>query len=344
MEKYSSMMIRLLLAAMTVSACTGNVKTERQEKVIPVKVINLAPSAIPSERAYVGTVEESFALSLGFSNMGNVEQVFVAEGQKVMKGQLLASLNTATAQNACNAALSTLRQAQDAYDRLSKVHGSGSLPDIRWVEVETGLQQARSTAAIAQKTLDDCSLYAPCSGIVAQRLIEPGAQVMPGIAAFKIITVDRVNVKISVPENEIGRTFAGQEASVEVPALGNETFGGKIKMKGVIANPLSHTYEVKIDLANPQERLMPGMVCKVRLQQPEQLSGIVVPNRAVQVSHDGRHFVWLADDGKARRRFVKTGVLSDFGVMIADGLSDGEQLIVEGYTKISEGMKVAVMN
>jgi RND family efflux transporter MFP subunit len=290
-------------------------------------------------------VEESSAISLSFSMPGVVEEVFVSEGQRVQKGQLLATLNSATARNSFATAQSQFKRAQDAYDRMVKLHNNGSLPDIKFVEVETGLQQAKSMLEIARKNLDDCRLYAPRSGIIADRSVEPGVNVMPGIAAFKLVTVDRVNVKIPVPESEIGDITIGMEATVEVPALRNETFTGKVEVKGVTANAISHTYEVKIGINNSQTRLMPGMVCKVGIEnfQPLQTQ-IVIPNKTIQIAADGRKYVWLADGDMARRQFVKTGGLHDNGIVVVEGLSAGDKLVVEGFQKISEGMKISINN
>jgi RND family efflux transporter MFP subunit len=325
------------------AACADSKTPEREEKIIPVKVMDIARSTAQAERNYVGTVEESTAISLSFSSVGTVEQVFVSEGQPVRKGQTLATLNSATAQNSLATAQASLQQAQDAFERLTKLHNNGSLPDIKLVEVETGLQKAKSMEAIARKNLDDCRLCAPVDGVVARRSAEPGANATPGMTAFKLVTVDRVNIAISVPENEIGSTATGQDAVITVPALGNQIFTGKIMLKGITANPLSHAYTVKIGVDNPQARLMPGMVCKVRIRQDRQSPAIVVPNRAVQSSHDGRRFVWLAVGDVAQRRFVETGTLDDFGITIEKGLSESDLLIVEGYQKISEGMKINVV-
>jgi RND family efflux transporter MFP subunit len=345
MLKHSNIIISILLASMMMpAACTGDKKVETQDKVIPVKVINVVPSSIMAEWNYVGTVEESFALLLAFSNMGLVDQVFVSEGQKVGKGQALASLNTVTAQNAHNVSLSTLRKAQDAYDRLSKVHAGGSLPDIKLVEVETGLQQAVSAAAITQKSLDDCKIYAPVNGVITSRNIEAGENVMPGIAAFKLVSIDKVNVKISVPENEIGNVQTGQTASVTVPALGNAVFTGKIETKGILADAMSHAYEAKIGINNNVTSnaapLLPGMVCKVSLTGDSDMAAFVVPNIAIRISSEGKSFVWIADGNVARRRFVKTGDLTNKGIIVVEGLSAGDRILVEGFQKISEGMKI----
>ena len=342
MKVYSR--IALAMLAICVFAACSNNKVEKPEKIIPVKVMEIAVSEVGSVRNYVGTVEESIAVSLAFSIMGTVEQVHISEGQRVSKGQLLATLNAATAENSYKMMLAKEQQAQDAYDRLVKVHANGSLPDIKFVEVETGLQQVKSMTAIAKKNLDDCRLYAPRNGVIASCDMETGSSVMPGVSVCKLIDIEKVNVKISVSENEIGKIVEGQSAKVEVPALDNAVFLGKIEMKGVVANAVSHTYEAKIGINNPQVQLKPGMVCKVSLANVTKTAEIVVPNRTIQITTDGRHYVWIADNHVAKRRFVKTGGLNDKGIIIVEGLSQGDNLIIEGFQKISEGMKIEVKN
>jgi RND family efflux transporter MFP subunit len=346
MNSYLKLSIAALLLYVF-AACSKQKGTQVQEKIIPVKVMEIVATQTANERSYVGTVEESVAVSLSFSNAGTVEQVLVSEGQRIAKGQLLATLNATTAQNAYDVSQAKLAQAQDAYDRLAKVHESGSLPDIKFVEIETGLQQAKSMATISKKTLDDCKMYASRDGVIASRSIEAGESATPGMPAFKLVSIDKVNVKIAVPENEIGNIQAGQTASVTVSALNNVVFTGKIETKGIAANALSHTYEAKIGVNNntqAKDVLLPGMVCKVSLAGDSSTTAFVVPNRAIQISPDGSRFVWLAKDNTARRCFVKTGSLANDGIIVTEGLPAGEKIIVEGFQKVSEGMKVSIMN
>lgn len=327
------------------AACSKEKGTQVQEKVIPVKVMEIVETQTAIERNYVGTAEESAAISLSFLNAGTVEQVFVHEGQRVGKGQLLATLDAATARNAYEVSQAKLAQAQDAYERLARVHASGSLPDIKFVEIETGLQQAKSMAAVSKKALDDCKMYAPRSGVIASRYLEAGESAGPGIPAFKLVSADRALVKIPVPENEIGGVGIGQAARVCVPALDNAVFTGKVEIKGVIANALSHTYETKIGIDNDAQAggvLLPGMVCKVSLAGDSGAAAFVAPNHAIRISPDGKCFVWMAEDGIARRRFVKTGGLASDGIVVTEGLTAGDRIIVEGFQKVSEGMKISI--
>lgn len=337
--------IYLTLFALSVIGCGGKENTEKPQKVIPVKVLNVEFFNEHIQRNYVGTAEGSSAISVSFSGMGNVERVYVSEGQRINKGQLLAELNSVTVQNAYEVAKSTLKQAEDAYARMSELHKKGSLPDIKFIEVETGLEQAKAMEAIARKSLDDCKLYAPMSGIIAERSVEEGQNAMPGLSAFKIVSIDDVNINVAIPENEIGTVRVGQPAKVQVTALQEKAYEGRVDIKGIEANPISHTYKITVKLRNPQSEIIPGMVCKVYLSPLEEDGNkkIIIPNKSVRISPDGQRFVWLAEDNVAKRRFITTGSLADYGVIVEEGLKEGEQVIIEGSNKVSEGMQVSIV-
>ena len=332
------------LSTLCLTNCGNKQTSEPTAKIIPVKVVTVGFSDLSHGQNYVGTVEESSAVSLAFSAMGTVERVLVSEGERVRKGQLLAALNSGTAQNAHHAAKSTLHQAQDAYNRLKPLHEKGSLTDIKFIEAETGLEQAKSMEAIARKSVEDCNLYAPMNGVISKRSIEEGVNVTPGLSAFTLVSIDEVDVKISIPENEISEIRIGQPATMLVSALGNREYSGTVHKKGVAGNPVTRTYDTRIRLKNTQLELMPGMVCKVYIEQPDKTESIVIPNRTVQISHDNRQFVWLANGDVAKRQFITIGALNNIGVIVENGLSDGDKLIVEGYQKVSEGMKINILN
>lgn len=308
-----------------------------------VRVMTVSDVRAHYEQNYSGTVEEESSASLSFQTAGTVQQIFVSNGMQVKKGQKLAELDPVSLKNAHDATLSTLKQARDAYKRYEQLHKKGSLTEIQWTEVQTKLQQAVSMEGIARKNLENAVLKAPFDGIVADKSIATGVTVLPGVPVMKVVTIDQVNVKIPVPENEIADTRIGQEASIIVPALKNKQFSGRISEKSVTANPISRTYNVKISIENAEHQLMPGMVCKVDIRQEDGHSaGIVIPNSCVQIDYAGQAFVWLVRNGMATKRIITLGGLTENGTIVTNGLDGGEQLIVEGAQKVSEGSNVIV--
>lgn len=306
-----------------------------------VKTITVEKRNIASDYSYVGTVEETVGTMLSFEVSGNVQRIYVDAGKSVRKGELLAELNQASLKNMHEAALASLNQAKDAYTRYEQLHNQGSMPEIKWVEVESKLRQAESAESIARKNLDDSRLYAPFDGVIGSRSVDPGMNVMPGEPVLKLVDIRKVNIKISVPENEISRIRMGQPLSFIVPALGDGKFETKVTEKGVMANPLSHTYEIKAAYVNKDSRLMPGMVCNVDVWQESAASHLFVPTEIIQLDESGRRFVWVVKDGAAQKCLVSIGRLASAGIEITDGLSEGDKIITAGAQKVSEGMKVS---
>lgn len=300
----------------------------------PIKVrVMLADSANSSvDKTYIGEVEEGLSISLSFPSGGKVEKVYVHEGDRVRTGQLLATVNTENAENAYLAAKASLEQAEDAYNRLKKVYDQGSLPEVKFVEIKTALEKARSLEKIAKKQLQECSLRSPINGVVGRCNAKAGAALLPEEPALTVLDVDNVSVSFSVPEGEISAVSVGDEASVVVSALDNRRLQGRVSERSMSASPISHSYKVKIHFPNRDNDLLPGMVCKVHLTQSGSRK-IVIPAKCVQTRPEGLS-VWVFEDGMAVRRAITSSGFSSSGVIVDDGLDSDDTIIISGYQKL----------
>lgn len=331
----------LLSLMVLLNGCSKqNEKRSLQPVTVEVQVIGTNGEV--GSQNYVGLVEAASTTPLSFSVAGNVTKVYVHEGQRVAEGALLAEINDASFQQSYSAAQASLRQAQDGYDRLKQLHDKGSISEVQWVEMETKLAQARSMEAIAKRNLESCRLTAPFSGVVGKVEVEEGMNVMPGTSALSLLQTHGMQVNIPIPENVISDVKVGQPVCITVSALNNRTFQGKVGAKGVVANPLSHNYEVTVPLSNSDGALMPGMVCSAWLASSDTAHLIVLPNRVVKKNYGGDSFVWVAHNGKAEKRAVTTGGLAQRGVIIASGLQLGDSVIVNGEHKVSTGSSIKV--
>ncbi|MGM9868787.1 MAG: efflux RND transporter periplasmic adaptor subunit [Sodaliphilus sp.] len=321
---------------------TGCKQEQEAQKSQPVKVtvMKASPQIVGAEQEFSGTVEESSGTTMSFPVSGTLQQIRVEAGQRVAKGELVAVLDESTLRRTYDMAATALAQAQDAYNRMKILHDANSLPEIQWVEVESKLKQAQSAEAISKKNLADTRLYAPFSGVVSEKSVEVGYNVMPGQPVAKLVTIDRVKVCVSIPENEVSQIHLGASVQVRVPALNGKVFAGTIEEKGVIANSLSRSYEVKAIVSNPSAELMPGMVCTMAIASGKSTEAIVLPASVVQMSDHNHTFVWVNHNGKARKRQVQTGALTPSGVVIRSGIAAGDEVIVEGQQKVSEGMDI----
>lgn len=336
--------ILILVAVLALVAC-GKKNVEREESTIGVVVEKVAASENLAQMPYVGVVEEESSTSVSFTGMAMLKSMTVSEGQPVKKGQLLAVIDETQARNTLATTKAALDQAKDAYERMKLLHDNQSLPDMKWVEVESKVAQAQSAYDMAKKNLEDCRIYAPVSGVVGTKIMGVGETVLPTEPVLTILSIDNVKVRVSIPEREIATINSGTATTITVDALQGETFrGGRIE-KGVSADPLTHTYDIRILVPNPGRKLLPGMVARVEMRnvENEKMSTggrISLPVKAVQQSTDKSLFVWTVQQGKAHRTTVSVGQVTGNRIIVDSGLQEGDQVIVEGYQKVGEGTPV----
>ena len=237
-----------------------------------------------------------------------------------------------------------MAQANDALERYKMLHDAGSLPEVQWVDIQSKVAQAKSQLEVAKKNLADCRLVAPVSGIVGKRLVGAGETAMPSQAVVSILDISTVKVKVAIPEAEISGISANTSSTIKVEAVNGTFSGGKIE-KGVQADALTHTYDIRINVANGERKLLPGMVASVAFGsgkwKVESGKLLAVPVTAVQRKADGSLFVWtVSGDSIAHRTAVTTGETAGNRIIITDGISDGNRIVTEGYQKLSENTKV----
>jgi len=158
-----------------------------------------------------------------------------------------------------------------------------------------------------------------------------------------LVKIEKVYATVPIPENEIASIKKGQKAYIQVAALGNKSFEGIIEEKGVMSNPLSHTYNVKIILNNPQKLLQPGMVCNVMIHSNSSTNQVVVPSNVIQIDKNGQKYVFIANASKVMKKYVEVGSPYQNGIIITSGLQAGDQLIIEGYQKVSENTTIQIV-
>lgn len=326
------------LAVILITACSGK-KEKTIVKPIMVKTITVKVDSLRNYTNYLASIEPELESGLSFQVAGNVESVFVSEGQAVKKGDLLACLSAGHLNNILSSAKAGYTEAEDAFSRMEKLYKSNSLPEIKYIEVRSRLQQAKAQLKSAQKDLSDCSLYAPFDGVVNKKMIETGVNVSPGMTVFNLIKISHVNVKVSIPEKDIPQIKIGQDVDIEIPVL-NKRYMGKIIEKNLASNTISQTYDVKVKLRNINYELLPGMVGNAQIYNNGTSRYITIPVNAVQLLPDNKKFVWLVENGIARLKQIQTGQQTSDGIQVYSGISTTDKIVVEGFQKLSEGTAV----
>ena len=333
-----------MVATVLMALCScGEKKQTAAEQTVRVKVQEIRAEPVNGEQGFSGTIEEQSGASLSFAGSGTIKRIYVDAGQTVRQGQLIAEIDATTMENAYAIAKTTLEHAQDTYNRMKELHEGGSLPEMQWIQTESQLKTAKAQEQMARKSLADTKLHAPFSGYIAHKNAEIGQTAAPGMSIVKLVSISSVKVKISVPEDDVQRIQNGSSMKIVVPALGNREFSGRVTERGVSADPRSRTYEVKATIQNHDSQLLPGMICQAFTNYMQGTTGVFIPANLVQLDSDNNTFVWVVNGGKAAKRQIFIGNETAQGAQVTGGLDNGDQLIVAGQQKVSNGMKVEIV-
>lgn len=342
------MKVKVLLTAALLTQLVGCThKEEKAKEILPIKVstTKVESKKMVKNLNYSGTIEAFQTIPLSFEGTGTIAQVYVEAGDKVQKGQLLAVLDKTDAQNMYKITEAKQKQAQDAYNRLKSVYEKGSLPEVKWIEIQTGLEQANSSLEIAKSNLEKCELRSPVSGIVGRRNIEPGmSALMVTQSPIEIVKIESVYVKIAIPEKEIGKLKKGEEATFSVCALGEEKYTGKISNISPVADKLSRTYEAKILVKNSTLELLPGMVCDVNLSIENTKACMLVPYTCVSMDNENNKYVYVVDTktNKATKRIITVGQYYGNYLEVTSGLEIDEIVVKSGKEKLTNNCLISL--
>lgn len=307
--------------------------------------------------------DEQRLTRIGASVTGRVTQIHAALGQMVAPGQVLAELNSAELSAAqlgflkANAQADLLRRSLERARLLfdSDVIGSAEL-QRRESEYEIALAESRaakdqlrvlgmSPQAIgrlaSQGTINSVTtVVASARGTVVERKIAQGEVVQPAATLFAVADLSRLWVVAQVPEQQIAAVTTGQTVTMEVPALGNERFSGKLIYVGEIVSPETRTVVVRTEIDNADGKLKPAMLATMLIEDRPR-ERVTVPGAAVVRDGETDYVFVSLGDGSYRLSPVRLGPEMKGIRPVVAGLQGGETIVVDGAFHLNNERKRA---
>ena len=330
--------IVVFILAAVLFGCGTRESKKQTVKPVGVRTVTLEENAGVGTRTYLGEVEAVTGISIHHPLGGKLVALHVRNGQKVSQGQALADLEDTQSRSMHDAAVATLKQAEDGYNRLLQVHEGGGLSDVKWIEMQTNLEKARQQEIATRKSLDDCHLTAPLDGVITDVDVHEGQQLFPGQTICTVLSLKALQAVFSVPESDVSSFAIGDTVSLILNALPDQSFRGVVSEKSLSAGMVAHTYQLKANILSPSKEMLPGMITKVQTTKSF-ASGLVVPSACVQTTPDGP-VVWVVREGTAHRQQIGLLQFVRDGVLVGEGLHAGDRVVTAGYQKLFNGAQV----
>ncbi len=349
MKKYI-LALPLIFAAMT-TACSGSDKNEsaqEEEKRPLVKIESVDNREVIQEGNYTATVEPENINNISASAPNRIKAIYVDEGMRVSKGQKLVQLddiNISTYELQVENAKANLENVQLNYNRaveLLKI-GGGTQQNVDQMQLQ--LTNAKNALASAERTLrnvhENTVLVSPVNGMVTARNYDPG-DMTGALPILTVAQVQPVKIVINVSESELSKIKKGMPAEVRFDTYGDELFNGIITMVSPTIDSNSRTFGVEVTVQNPDNRILPGMFGRVKLNLGV-AEHVVVPDRAVvKQPGSGNHYVYVYHDGTVSYNKVELGQRLGDAYELISGVEPGSQVVVSGQTKLADGASVEV--
>ncbi|MFQ5790035.1 MAG: efflux RND transporter periplasmic adaptor subunit [Acidobacteriota bacterium] len=310
---------------------------------VNVSVVKIEPSGLTEKVILAGRLEPWVEVRVSTELGGTVQDVDFDEGQRVKKGQALARVGTDLLTATFEEAEAELIGAQANFEKTKELFARQALPRQELVAATSRYEMAKARVALARLRVERSIIKAPITGVAIERAIEPGEVLPPGARITTVHQVSRLKAHVGIPENDIAFFHTGGEASVEVDAYPNRTFEGRIHFLSPAATGGNRTFPTDVAIFNHGGKLRPGMIARVALVRRRYENAVVVPRDAL-LERDQGSVAFVLEKDRAWLRPVKLGPGEGNRVVVLEGLSAGEWLIVTGQRNLVDGHPVRVVD
>lgn len=327
------------LAAMAVLALTACSKKEQaadSQEELPLVTVDVAyERPVPVAKSYTASVEAENVNNISPASPNRIKTITVEVGDHVRRGQTLATLDESNAEQL----RINMEHLEREYNRANQLLQIGSGTQQAVDQLEAQLLAARSQY---NNMMENTVLTSPIDGVVTARNLDPGD--MTGGTPILVVGQLRpvVKVMLAVSENDMAQVRRGMPVDVTFDAYPGRTFSGTVNRIYPTVDAATRTFEVEVQIANPDEDIKPGMFARVGINMGER-TNVVVPDRAiVKQTGSGNRYVYTLSNGRVSYRQVQLGQRLDNSYELLEGIANGDTVVISGQTRLADGVEVEV--
>jgi RND family efflux transporter MFP subunit len=347
-------MKKLVFISFIISGLAFSCKTKENKEVAVVntqlqtiEVATVQSKNLTDQINASGVLSSKSELKLAFKTGGMIKRVYVAEGQSVSAGQLLAELDMSEIDAQVNQAKIGLQKSKRDYERVKKLYDDEAATQTNLQDATSGMEIATQAVAAADYNRKLSKIFAPTSGRILRKISEQGELIVPFSPAIILGTGTNAYIlNVGLADKEIVKLRIGDKANVQLDAYPNEKFWAKVSQIAQTINPATGTFEVELEMQPTSKKLISGFVAKVNIVPSTSNTSLVLPITAVVEADAENAFVYVYDSAtsKVSKKPVKIGKIYEDTVELIAGLSQGEQIVTRGSGFVADGEKVKLFH
>jgi RND family efflux transporter MFP subunit len=332
----------LFAAVFALGACSdGDAGVqELPERASNVRVLELARTDLEESIVISGPLRPVRGTDIATQESGVIQSLLADKGSVVKKGQVVVMLDRRLLEAEMKSAESARLLREYNEERTRRLYDANSVSKQEMLRVYTELEQAGEAARISKLRYERAAIKAPFEGIVADRYVEVGELVSPGMRVARVVDPFTLKLVGSVTEQEVAMIQEGAPAQVSLNGPG-AVIDGTVFYVGIEANPVNGKFTVEVEVENPQLDLRAGIVGRARVQKAVHKEILAIPRDAIVNTPEGQR-VYVVEGDRAVARALEFGASQGLMVQVRRGLEPGDKVVVRGQRKLSAGSLVAI--
>lgn len=340
---YLAALLAITLLALT--ACdVGEAKISSEDKQaaatpLPVEVVWPTKSDIYATYHTTTNIAADAEAPVRARVAGEVVGIFVEEGDRVSKGEIIARLDGDRLRLQMLQAKANLEKVSKEYARFVRLHEKGLVSASAVEGLKFDMEALQAAYELQRLDYEYTTIRAPISGIVSARDIKIGQHVSVNETTFRITDTSSLVAYLRIPQTELEKFSAGHHANVRVDAMPGQTFDATIARISPTIDIRNGTFRATAYIDNEDGLLAPGMFGRFDIAYERHTDALIIPTAAL-VQEDNQTVVYVVKDGAAVRRAIQTGIQSGENIEVLSGLKEHEQIVVTGQGSLRDGSRV----
>lgn len=292
----------------------------------------------------VGSVVSDYQSNISPEANGQIEKIYVNEGDYVTKGKLLVSLKSTVSERSIREIETSLELAKTVYKKQKELWEQQIGSEIQYLQAKNNKESLEMRLETLKEQIKMTNLVAPFDGYIETIYQKQGEIASPGRQVIELINIADVKIEADISEAYVSDIHQGANAVITFPSIPGYQLSAPITMTGSVINPNNRTFKIQVNLPNKDKKLKPNLISHIKLIQTVYDSAYVVPSIIVKNDAQGRKYVYVInekdEDMIAVKRFITTGVSYGNKTHIISGIEVGEKIINQGYNTVKNGSVV----
>ena len=319
-----------------------------QEKIPLITTIEANQSVFTHYVELQGSVSTKQNIVIYPEFSGVLHDVYVKEGQRVNKGQLLARIDDGGLSQQLSQIKIQAALAKTTFERQERLWNQKIGSEIQFLQAKATYEAQEQAVSQLQNQVSKSVVRAPFTGTIDDVITEQGTVVAPGQSAlFRIVNLQDMYIETDVPERYISEVLPGKDVQVDFPIL-NKQMSAKVRQAGNFINPANRTFKIEVGIDNKDKLIKPNLTAKIKINDYTNDKAILIPQSIISENANGEQYVYVVSNktenkGKAKRIIIETGKTQGDNIEVLSGLENGNEIVDEGARSVKDGQDVKIL-